>query len=612
MKHNKLFMSIVIINCVALVTALLLSNAKPNLFIGAGANNQSYMMEFSKSKNQLFYTTGDTAHDGNAFPLTNLGNKKQFKFYQMKASSLSWQVLADNGYFYNVDPIYGIRNISLTFLTNNASYEISYSKDNSFDLVEKLTTSSDGSAQIFTFDGFQPSYFKISNTSGSDLDISSLIIDFSCLNNYPTLTLTNENEDMGSVSGGGIMSAGKETTISASPNAGYKFVGWYSGASLISTNNPYTFTMPYNDVNYTARFTFESYNLDVTSEDEEKGSVSNSSGSYDYLAKVTIEAIEKEGYTFKGWYDSNDNFISISNPYSFEMPSSNLSYVAKFMSEEEKEQWNKDHGLIPVFNDNKSTVTYGLYPQTYVSNASLEAALNGLDENAQDSNGYYFYDNEYYVKFTAKPCFSSYPFSDGTTPIVEGNEYWFKCEPITWYALRTHKLTSRTDYELFSSVLLDCQIYDKSSNNYEASYIRDWLNDDFYNSAFCLDNSFIQTIEVDNSASSTGSPSNPYASDNTNDNVYLYSYKELTSTYYFSTEDSKRLSTVTDFTKASGAYYDSDTQIGYYWTRSPYPTEEDDVWRVNGKGEIGNDNRTSVFDDDICVRPAITITISNK
>lgn len=80
---------------------------------------------------------------------TNLGNKKEFNCDKIKSADSSWQIFAADGYFYNVSPIYGIQNISLTFLTNGADYTISYSKDNSFNKTQTFTTPKDGSAQAY-------------------------------------------------------------------------------------------------------------------------------------------------------------------------------------------------------------------------------------------------------------------------------------------------------------------------------------------------------------------------------------------------------------------------------------------------------------------------------
>ena len=593
MKYQKLFICLSLIYCFVLIPALLLFNAKPTLFIGAGADTLSYKMEFNKDKNKFFSSSGSGTYSGNALPITNLGNKKEFYCKDIKNVSSSWQILANDGYFYNVDPIHGIKNISLTFLTNSANYAISYSKDNSFDASITLTTPEDGSVQTFDFDNFLPSYFKITNTSGYDLNISSLIINFSCLNNYPTLTLLNENEDMGSVSGGGIKTAFTSVTIKATPKDGYTFVGWYEGETLISSACQYTFNMNNDDVTYSARFAKDSYNVEVTSENEDYGSVA-CSGTYEYLKEVTIEATAKDECSFKGWYDANDKFVSKLNPYTFKMPASNVSYVAKFMSKEEQETWNKNHGVVPVEDTSTKTVTYGLYPQTHVSDASLVGELNKLDETAIDEqNGYYFYDNEYYVKLTANLSATNYTFLDGSS-INQGANYWFKCEPIVWKKL--NKSVSY-QYDLVSTVLLDRQIFDTIDNDYETSYIRDWLTTDFYKSAFGLNDSYLTTTSAHNTD----------AEEIASDKVYLLSKLNYTSISSGDFNAESRKCQVTDYTIANHAYYDTDNHNGYYWTRTAKSDDSKWVFRIEAKGNIGDNDFTEVDDDDISVRPGITI-----
>lgn len=267
----------------------------------------------------------------------------------------------------------------------------------------------------------------------------------------------------------------------------------------------------------------------------------------------------------------------------------------------------RDLGIIPVVTEN--TVTYGLYPQTNVNDSSLVSALNAL--TTPGTNGYYLYENAYYAKASARPFEDNTEFDNGTT-IVEGTTYWFKCEPITWNILSNNN----GEYYILSSVLLDARRYGVSSN-YENSEIRTWLNNGFYNSAFALDDSHIQTTTVDNSASTTHSNDNPYASNNTQDKMFLPSYRDYTNSGYgFSTkEDSTptRYCKTTDWTRARGAYvYDSGSYKynGHYWTRSPYSDEYDDddyVWIVCPDGYITENN---VYDDSLNVRPALSFKIA--
>ncbi len=611
MEHKKLLISLTIVNCVAVATALLLFNAKPTLFVGAGADTKSYRIEFNEDKNKISTSSGSGTYSGDAYLATNLGNEKEFNCDKIKSADSSWQILADGGYFYNVSPIYGIQNISLTFLTSGADYTISYSKDNSFNKTQTFTTPEDGSAQAYSFDSFQPSYFKITNTSGSDLNISSIVIDFSCLNNYPTLTLINENEDMGYVLGSGIKNAGEYVTIKARPYDGYKFVGWYEGdGTLFSSSYECTFGMSHDDVTYYAKFAKERYWLNVTSKNDEYGTVTGD-GKYDYQEEVTITATALNECTFIGWYDADDKFVSKANPYTFNMPASEVSYVAKFMTQEETEKWNKDHGLIPVEDTATKTVTYGLYPQNYVDDSSLVAELNKLDETAIDEkNGYYFYDNEYYVKTKANLYIDSftnpYTFHDGTS-IKNKTDYWFKCEPIKWKILNSSRYF---EYSLVSTVLLDRQIFHNYYNDYETSYIRNWLNgtdediyeDSFFRSAFGLDSSYLKLT------SATTDDAKEIASDY----VYLLSQKNYQNSadfYYGDVETKTRLCEVTDYAIANYAYYDEDTRAGFYWTRTPRPQDSDDVVRVNQFGAIDYD---VCVDDNVCVRPGISIDPQTK
>ena len=72
-----------------------------------------------------------------------------------------------------------------------------------------------------------------------------------------------------------------------------------------------------------------SYSFIASSEDDSKGSVSESAGSYKFRTNLTINATPAGGYAFAGWYDG-DIKISDDSKYSFVMPNKNTSYTAKF------------------------------------------------------------------------------------------------------------------------------------------------------------------------------------------------------------------------------------------------------------------------------------------
>lgn len=308
-------------------------------------------------------------------------------------------------------------------------------------------------------------------------------------------------------------------------------------------------------------------------------------------------------YTFNRWNPS------LSKVYS------NQTYTATYYREEKINNYT-----IPTLSNDGKTITYGLYPQTNINDSSMISALNAL--TTPESNGWYLYDNEYYAKVSAKPNASYYKFDNGTT-IVSGTTYWFKCEPIVWNVLSN----TSGEYYIVSSVLLDAHCYYNSTssrtidgqtvcaNNYKYSDIRTWLNNDFYNSAFALGNSYIQTTTVDNSASTTESGSNPYACANTQDKVFLPSYQDyINSSYGFSTSivsTSTRYCRTTDWARARGStYYTSSESYqynGYYWTRSPDNDYFDGACGFRPDGWL---TISSVNDTDNSVRPGLTIKIA--
>ena len=256
-------------------------------------------------------------------------------------------------------------------------------------------------------------------------------------------------------------------------------------------------------------------------------------------------------------------------------------------------------------------ISYGLYPQTHVGDSKIIDSLNAIP--APESNGWYLLNEEYYAKKLVNPSGSDYKYSDGSLA-TSGSSDWFRCEPIEW------KILSINNGEalVVSDLLIDAHRYNEYydglkdghyANNYKYSEIRQWLNDDFYGSAFSLDSSSVLTTEVDNSAPTTDSNSNQYACENTEDNVFLLSYKDYTNTAYgFSSStgnsDSRKCKP-TDWALANGAYQNSNG-YGYYYTRSPYFDISSNAWSVYGSGTVFGD---SVDGGLVGVRPALRLKI---
>ncbi len=217
-----------------------------------------------------------------------------------------------------------------------------------------------------------------------------------------------------------------------------------------------------------------------------------------------------------------------------------------------------------VDNDGKY-ILFGMYPQTEVTDDAIRITLNTLagalptSGNSQSwtSYGYYIngsvsnymwyidieHEGETYrgVYFTSYRPYDTIGSSTDETfqygnGYITSNVYWFKYEPIKWRILTEGSGKAL----ILCEMLIDSQEYYNSrslstidgntvySNNYEHSNIRAWLNDNFYNTAFNdLQKQIVQLTTVNNSASTTGNPSNPYVCNNTDDYIFLLSYTEV-------------------------------------------------------------------------------------
>jgi uncharacterized repeat protein (TIGR02543 family) len=324
----SVFVSICLICSLSFVDG---SGIQINFAEGSGSD---YTITFSKDKNKIgtgAWVSPSTVYSGSGYATTGLGNQIGFDYSSFANPTTVWQLIKSGGYFTNTDKISGMKSITLTKTNTSTSLQIFWSETKTFDSAKSATYDTT-SATTFTCDfaGYSPNYIKVVALGTGTAAITSGSIAFSCLNSYPTLTLTADHPTMGSVTGGGIHKVGSSTTIVAAPNTGYKFIGWYNGSALLSTEASYTFAMPecVNNYDIEGRFIPNSYNVVLSSEDESKGTVSGS-GTYDFGSTVSISAVVNNGYTFAGWY-SGTTLVSSNNPYSFRMPASSLNYVAKF------------------------------------------------------------------------------------------------------------------------------------------------------------------------------------------------------------------------------------------------------------------------------------------
>lgn len=216
----------------------------------------------------------------------------------------------------------------------------------------------------------------------------------------------------------------------------------------------------------------------------------------------------------------------------------------------------------------------GEYPQTRVKDDKLISKLNSITQT--DAQGYVSYGGEKYKKCK--------------------DYYWRKVEPIQWRYLSQ----SGDNVQFVSEKVLDNHVWNTTGhgdeayrNNYRFSDIRKWLNSDFLEQAFYYDSSLVQTVNVDNSAESTGITDNPCACEDTQDKVYLLSFKDMINKDYGFTDSASRIA------------YDADGNAQHYWLRSPDNYYRDDYY-ARCVGSYGDVDSNGSVGSDFGVRPALT------
>ena len=262
-------------------------------------------------------------------------------------------------------------------------------------------------------------------------------------------------------------------------------------------------------------------------------------------------------------------------------------------------------------------IEFGSYPQSEVTDTSLLSSLNSLslnwvsydyysgtgdcDDGQMTSGDYMKYADVTYkgdkyraIKFTGyRPYCTGYENADGTYQDDNGyytnTVYWFYFEPLQW------RVIDPDEGFMMCESIIDSQPYNNTTyyngsanyqdtnctnyaNDYATSSIRDWLNDDFYNTAFTnTEKEKILNLPQDNSCWNPNFPQ--YDSDTTYDKIFLLSYDEVKNSKYGFSEseynhDIARQVQGTDYAKAQGLYVHSSSGSAYHgnsfwWLRTP-------------------------------------------
>ena len=245
-----------------------------------------------------------------------------------------------------------------TYVATFSSEEITYTID--FDLNGGTSNSYNGpieiktlSNDVFFFDcvkegwsfrGWEYQNEKIFDEKGNQLKNVTLVDNMVFKAIYTQtvkLTIVSNISEAGITTGEGEYPYNTYVDVSATPNQGYRFIGWYYQGTLLSNTTEYKYMMWDQDITLEARFELDYFTMHVYSNSEEHGLVllrSNSNLDYlpeyqeqrRYTSDVTIAAYSKTDVRFLGWYDENNQLVTTNAVYSFVMPNHDYTLQAKW------------------------------------------------------------------------------------------------------------------------------------------------------------------------------------------------------------------------------------------------------------------------------------------
>jgi len=128
-------------------------------------------------------------------------------------------------------------------------------------------------------------------------------------------TISVIKEGDGNTFGAGAFNSGSTVTLTATPNNGFRFAGWYKNDSLYSTSGTLNFKAQ-EDVRLTAKFDPVVCKIQVNVNYPNAGMVSGG-GNVTYGTNCTVNTtLMDSAYQFIGWY-LGDTLMSTSSSYSF-------------------------------------------------------------------------------------------------------------------------------------------------------------------------------------------------------------------------------------------------------------------------------------------------------
>ena len=163
-------------------------------------------------------------------------------------------------------------------------------------------------------------------------------------------------------------------TVTATANAGYQFVNWTEGGTVVSSGPSYAFSATANRT-LVANFAPATFTVDVSAAPTAGGTV-NGGGTFSYDSPVTVTATANAGYQFVNWTEGG-TVVSSGASYAFSA-TADRTLVANFAVPAMSITTNTTLPLAILGKPYSQTLntTGGVLPYTWsVTSGSLPAGL---------------------------------------------------------------------------------------------------------------------------------------------------------------------------------------------------------------------------------------------
>lgn len=226
-----------------------------------------------------------------------------------------------HGFVYDAETGLPIQGVTVTVQGHDA-----YGSEVSTHTIGDFHRPIKGGTYTFTFskEGYYPETVQVTVADGGRVELNNIVL-------TPitwSITATANPVEGGSVEGAGNYVNGETCTLTATSADDYQFAHWTENGEVVSTENPYSFTVTSDRALVAVFGSTIPVSINVSASPTRGGLVSGG-GEFLYGETCTVTATPNDGYNFINWTE-NGTIVSENQEYSF-MVTNGSNLVAHFL-----------------------------------------------------------------------------------------------------------------------------------------------------------------------------------------------------------------------------------------------------------------------------------------